>query len=241
MGPSTTFGVMDSPVSVRTVDAITIITMDDGKANALSPAMFVGLNAAFDEAEAAGGPVILTGRPGRFSAGFDLKVLSALNEESKALQRAGFELTHRMLSFPRPVVIACTGHAIAMGVFVLMSGDYRIGADGPFKITANEVLLGMTMPHTAVEVCRERLTPAEFNRAILLSEIYSPAQAVQAGFLDQIVPAESLDEAALEVATRLAALRMGAHAATKLRVREASLAAIKRAIELDAAEFPIAP
>jgi enoyl-CoA hydratase len=232
---------MDSPVSVRTVDAVTVITMDDGKVNALSPAMFAALNAAFDGAEAAGGPVILTGRPGRFSAGFDLKVLSALNDESKSLLRSGFEFTHRILSFPRPVVIACSGHAIAMGVFVLLSGDYRIGADGPFKITANEVSLGMTMPHAAVELCRQRLTPAEFSRAILLSEVYSPAEAVHAGLLDQIVPAESLDEAALEVATRLSALSMRAHAATKLRIREASLAAIKAAIEIDANEFRIAP
>ena len=233
--------VMDTPATLRTVDSLSVITMDDGKANALSPTMFVALNACLDQAEVTGGPVVLLGRAGRFSGGFDLKVLGGGGEEAKALLRAGFELSHRLLSFPTPVVLGCTGHAIAMGVFLLLSGDYRIGANGPFKLAATETALGMTMPHAAIEICKQRLTPAEFNRAILLSQAYTPEQAVVAGILDAIVPAEDVESSAIEVATQLAALSMRAHTASKLRIRGESLTAIKAAVDQDAEEFRIVP
>lgn len=213
--------------------------MDDGKVNALSPNMFDALNAALDGIQDAPGSVVLAGRDGRFSAGFDLKVLSGGGPDAKALLRSGFDLAHRLLSFPRPVVIACTGHTIAMGVFVLLSGDYRVGTDGPFKMTANEVSLGMTMPHAAIEICRQRLTPAEFNRAILLSQVYSPTDAVRGGFLDEIVAPEDVVSRAIEVATQLSTLNMRAHHVSKLRIRAESLAAIQAAIETDAEEFRI--
>jgi enoyl-CoA hydratase len=232
---------MDTPATLRKADSISVITMDDGKANALSPTMFVALNSCLDQAEAAGGPVVLLGRAGRFSGGFDLKVLGGGGEEAKALLRAGFELSHRLLSFPTPVVIGCTGHAIAMGVFVLLSGDYRVGASGSFKLAATETALGMTMPYAAIEICKQRLTPAEYSRAILLSQAYTPDQAVVAGILDAIVPAEEVESSAIEVATQLATLNMRAHAASKMRIRGESLAAIKAAINQDAEEFRIAP
>jgi enoyl-CoA hydratase len=151
--------------------------------------------------------------------------------------RAGFELSARMLSFPRPLVIACSGHAVAMGVFLLLSGDYRIGAAGPHRIAANEVSIGMTMPRAAIEICRQRLAPAHFQRAILLSEVYAPDSAVAAGFLDRVVPAAELADAARGVAVELARLDASAHTATKLRVREPTLQAIRAAIESDSAEL----
>ena len=138
-----------------------------------------------------------------------------------------------MLSFPRPVVIACSGHAIAMGVFLLLSGDYRVGAAGPYKLTANEVAIGLTMPRTAAEICRQRLAPAHFNRATVIAEVYGPDTAVTAGFLDRVVGAADLAGAAREVAGQLRALDMDAHAATKLRVRNKALAAVRVAIDLD--------
>lgn len=232
---------MDTPATLRMVDSISVITMDDGKANALSPSMFVALNDCLDQAEAVGGPVVLLGRAGRFSGGFDLKVLGGGGEEAKALLRAGFELSHRLLSFPTPVVMGCTGHAIAMGVFVLLSGDYRVGASGSFKLAATETALGMTMPYAAIEICKQRLTPAEFSRAILLSQSYTPEQAVVAGILDAIVPADDVESSSIEVATQMAALNMRAHSASKMRIRGESLAAIKDAINQDAEEFRIAP
>jgi enoyl-CoA hydratase len=122
-----------------------------------------------------------------------------------------------------------------MGVFLLLSGDYRIGASGPYKITANEVAIGMTLPHAAIEICRQRLTPAHFNRAVVLAEVYSPDNAIEAGFVDRVVGPDAVHDTAREVATELAKLDMAAHAATKQRARGPALQAIRAAIET---EFP---
>ena len=124
-----------------------------------------------------------------------------------------------------------------MGVFLLLSGDYRIGVDGPYKINANEVALGMTMPRTAIEICRQRLSPAHFNRAIILAEAYSPGDAVDAGFLDRVVGASELRGVARKTAAQLVNLNMDAHAASKLRARDGALTAIRTSIEADEADF----
>ena len=227
---------MGDLVSYRIDDGIACITMDDGKANALSLRMLTEVGAAFDRAAADNAVVVLTGREGRFSAGFDLGVLSTGGSEAVAMLRAGFDLAERILSFPRPVVVACNGHAVAMGVFLLLAGDYRVGTSGPYRIAANEVAIGITMPRAAVEICRLRLTPAHFNQAVLLAEPFSPDEAVTAGFLDCVVPADELHDAAHTTATRLAALDMTAHANTKLRAREDVLAALRAGIEADHAD-----
>ena len=228
---------MDTPVMYQVKDSIGTITMDDGKVNVLSPQMLSELNKALDQAIADRAVVVLAGRDGVFSAGFDLGVVRAGGSEAQAMLQAGFELAYRILSFPTPVVMACTGHAIAMGVFLLLSGDYRVGAAGPYKITANEVAIGMTMPQAAVEICRQRLAPAHFNRAVILAETYSPDGAVDAGFLDRAVQASELQDAALGIAAQLAKLDMDAHAGTKLRARDHSLKAIRAAIKADEADF----
>jgi enoyl-CoA hydratase len=229
---------MGELVRYEEVEGIASITMDDGKANVLSFAMFDELNGALDRAEASGATVVLAGRDGRFSGGFDLAVLTGFTEDSARLLRTGFELSHRLLAFPRPVVIACTGHAYAMGSFLVLSGDYRIGASGAdHRITANEVAIGMTLPRAALEVCRQRLTAAHFERATVLAEIFSPESAVEAGYLDALVPEGQLLNAARAKAAGLAALDAAAHAATKLRARESMLAALRAAIEEDDAEF----
>jgi enoyl-CoA hydratase len=220
-------------VSYQLHDSIAVVTLDDGKVNVLSRQMLRDIDGALDRAVADGATVVLTGRPGVFSAGLDLRVLRAGGEEALALLRAGFELAARVLSFPEPVVIACTGHAIAMGAFLLLSGDYRVGAAGPYKITANEVAIGFTMPRPAVEICRQRLTPAHFNRAVVNAEVYPPDAAAVAGFLDRVVGEAQLADAARDVAQQLRALDRHAHAATKLRARDKTLAAVRAAIDLD--------
>ena len=151
--------------------------------------------------------------------------------------RAGFDLAARLLAFPTPVLVACPGHAIAMGVFLVLSGDYRIGASGPYKLTANEVAIGMTVPQAAVEICRQRLTPACFNRAVLLAEVFSPQDAVAAGFLDRVVAPAELAAAAAETAAGLAGLDLDAHAATKLRARRLAGTALREAIDSDDAAY----
>ncbi|HEY2285942.1 MAG TPA: enoyl-CoA hydratase-related protein [Streptosporangiaceae bacterium] len=122
-----------------------------------------------------------------------------------------------------------------MGAFLLLSGDYLIGADGPFRLTANEVALGITMPYTAIEILRHRLTPAAFGRALTLSEVFTPATAVAAGFLDEVVPAGDLAAAARDRAGALAALDRRALAASKQRIRDRQVRAVRAAIEADRA------
>jgi enoyl-CoA hydratase len=216
-------------------DAISTITMDDGKVNALSLEMLAGLGAALDRAEADMVAVVLAGRAGTLSAGFDLRVLRGGGSDAFDMLMGGFALSVRMLTFPTPVVVACTGHAIAMASFLLLSADYRIGASGPFRIGANEVAIGLTMPLAAVEICRARLAPAHFNRSVVNAEMYGPAGAVEAGFLDRVVDEADLVAAAQEAARALATLDMTAHAATKLRARAQALSAIRSAVEEDEA------
>lgn len=220
-----------------TVDAaVATITMDDGKANALSPAMLDELGAAFDRAESDSvGVVVLAGRPDRFSGGFDLGVLGTGGTEAERMLRGGFELAERLLSFPRPIVAACTGHALAMGLFLLCSGDYRIGATGDFKLQANEVAIGLTMPYPALAILRYRLTPSSFDRAVGLAEVFTPPKAVEVGLLDRLVDPDAVVPVAQEAAASLLTLDPIAHAASKRRGRTTLLADLRAGIET---EFP---
>lgn len=229
---------MGSRVRYQLEDSTAFITMDDGKVNVLSLEMIQEVDALLDRAEEDGAVVVLTGRDGVFSAGFDLPVLQRGGSDAFAMLRAGFELAYRVLSFPTPVVMACSGHAVAMGVFLLLSGDYRIGvADAAHRITANEVAIGLTMPRAGVEICRQRLTPAHFQRAVNLAEPFSSDDAVEAGFLDTVVPGGRLLDTARATAALMGGLDLDAHAATKLRAREQTLARVRAAIEADDADF----
>jgi len=229
---------MDTLLRYELDGTIATITLDDGKANVLSPTMLAQINQALDRADADQAVVVLTGRDGLFSAGFDLRILQSGGAEAVGMLRSGFELTHRLLSFPAPVVISCTGHAVAAGVFVLLSGDHRLGVAGAaHRIQANEVAIGLTMPRAAIEVCRQRLSPAHFEQAVVLAETYTPDAARVAGFLDQVVPAGELAAATRATAERFAALDRAAHVGTKLRARAQALAALRDAIEADDADL----
>lgn len=225
------------PVTYRLDQSIATITLDDGKVNALSPAMQSQINRALDQAVADRAVVVVTGRPGVWTAGFDLAVLRAGGPASLGMVRSGFALAERLLTLPQPVVIACSGHAVAMGVFLLLSADYRIGAAGPYRITANEVAIGLAMPAAAIAICRQRLAPAHLHRALTLADVYSPDEAVAGGFLDRVVPVNELADAARQVATRLATLDRAAHAATKLRVQQPTLQALRAALDADDLEL----
>ncbi len=214
-------------------DGIATITMDDGKANALGIPMLRELHAAFERAERTGAVVILTGREARFSAGFDLKVFSDTPEQVPEMLTLGATLCERILTFPRPVITACTGHGIAAGCFIQLTSDLRLGVDGPFQIGLNEVKIGLTMPQFVIELARHRLPPSHFDRAINSATMYTPADAVVAGFLDRVVSPEDLRPAALDAARQLAGLNVEAHKATKLKSRAALITAVRAAIELE--------
>jgi enoyl-CoA hydratase len=213
-------------------DRIATITMDDGKVNAFSIAMLQALHGALDRAEQDDAVVLLTGREGYFSAGFDLKVFASGEVERVVeMLRLGATLTERILSFRTPVLAACNGHAVAAGAFVLLAADLRIGTEGSFRLGLNEVQIGLTMPWFAIELARQRLAPVAFSRAVVNAHMYGPVEAAAAGFLDRVVDASELRAASLEGAAQLAGLNAAAHTATKLRARKDSLAAIRSAIE----------
>ena len=224
---------MAEPVSYEVAEGIATITLDDGKANALSLTMLEAVDDALDRARADEVTVILTGRPGIFSGGFDLQVLGGGGPDAGQMLEEGFLLALRLLEHPFPVVIACTGHAIAMGSFLLLSADYRIGAEGPFRLVANEVAIGLTMPRAAIEICRQRLAPAHFQRAVLLAEAYTPSGGVAAGFLDRVVPDAELLEEATTSARHFATLDAHAHASTKALARSAAVDAIRAGLIAD--------
>lgn len=219
-------------------DGIATIRLDDGKVNALSLDMQSAIGEAIDRADADNAAIVLTGRPGVLSAGFDLATIRAGGTASADMVIGGFKLAERILVYPRPVVVACTGHAIAMGAFLMFAADYRIGPDsGTYKWVANEVAIGLTMPHAAVEILRLRLTPAAFDRAVNLSYQFGPAEAVSSGFFDQLVPVDDVVPAAISVATAALLLDARAHAASKLRTRAPALAALSTAIQKDEDDF----
>jgi len=225
--------VSDDIVTHAVADGVAVIRMDDGKANAVSLAMQAGLNAALDRAEDDGMPVVLTGRTGFFSAGFDLGTLRASGQPAVDMLRGGAELTIRLLLFPSPVVIASPGHAIAMGAFLSLCGDYRIGVSGDFRYVTNEVAIGMAMPYNVIEILRQRVTPSVFNRAALLSEVFTPDNAVAAGFLEEVVEPEALMPRAIEHAASLRALDRTAHAVSKKRLRAPVVAAMREGLARD--------
>lgn len=220
-------------VTYQLNDTIATISMDDGKVNAMSPQMIAELNAALDQATADKAVVVLTGREGVFSAGFDLPTLAGGGEAARNMLIGGFELAERILSFPAPVVIAASGHTLAMGAFLALAADHRIGIDGPYKVGTNEVAIGLTMPYFGIEICRQRLANAYFNRAVINAEIFAPAEAVTAGFLDRVVPAAELQNEVNSVTAKLVKLDKSIYAATKLRAREHTLKAVRAGIEAD--------
>lgn len=225
---------MSKRTRVTIADGIAFITIDDGKVNALSAELLGELGEAFDAAETAGAVVVLRGREGIFSAGFDLATFKRGPEATVAMLRAGAGLILRLLAFPRPVLTVCTGHAYPMGAFLMLSADVRFALAGDFQIGMNEVAIGLTVPKFAIEIARHRLTPAGFAR-ITTAPMFGPEEALRLGYVDRVLDAAALERAVTEEAARLRALDMPSFAATKARINERSLAAISAAV---AAELP---
>ena len=218
----------DGPVST--------VTMDDGKVNVFSFDMLRAVHSAFDEAERDQTVVLLTGRPGYFSAGFDLKVLrDATPDETRELLTLGATLAERILLFPAPVVVACTGHAFPAGAFLLMTADERIGTAGPFKLGLNEVRIGMTLPWFAIVLARYRMTPTHFDHATVTGTMFDPEGAREAGLLDAVVTPEDLETASRAAAADLATVDRRAHAGTKQRARKEVADELRAAIESELA------
>ncbi|MGF6163388.1 enoyl-CoA hydratase [Pseudomonas sp. 2725] len=224
---------MSELISYHLEDGIATLTLSNGKVNAISPDVIAEFNAALDRAVADRAVVIITGQPGILSGGYDLKVMTAGPREAVALVTAGSTLARRLLSHPFPVIVACPGHAVAKGAFLLLSADYRIGVEGAFSIGLNEVQIGMTMHHAGIEIARDRLNKVALQRSVVNGEMFNPQGAVAAGFLDVVVSPEELEGAALAAARQLKKINMTAHKNTKLKVRKALLEALDNAIIQD--------
>jgi enoyl-CoA hydratase len=224
-----------SPISTSLDEGVAILRLDDGKANVFSYALLDALTAALDEAEASAGSILLVGRPGRFSGGFDLTEMTKGPEEAAALALAGGRVLLRLYACPKPTVVACTGSAMAAGALALLACDTRIGADMPCKIALNETAIGLAIPEYGRFLAEERLSKRHVTRALLQAETYDAAGAVAAGYLDRIVPADEVEAVALAEAKRLGALPGGAYAATKRNIRGARTDAVIAALDADLA------
>ncbi|MDH5238345.1 MAG: crotonase/enoyl-CoA hydratase family protein [Acidimicrobiia bacterium] len=231
---------MTDLLEYRVAEGVATITMDDGKANALSHAMIGAVDAAVDRAVSDARALVLAGRDGRFSAGFDLSVMQAGPEAARDLVAAGGRLCMKIYTLPLPVVVACTGHALAAGALLLLSGDWRVGGEGDFKIGLNEVSIGLPLPQFAIDLAAARLDVRQLTRATALAHIYDSAGAVEAGYLD-VLAADPLAEAttvAAELAGRLSAFGF---AGTRRTARQALADAVLTGIEADLIHFDLDP
>lgn len=206
--------------------------MDDGKVNAMSLGMLEEVSAHLESLKTNGAVVVLAGRPGIFSAGFDLKTFAEGSEPSRRMVEAGISLIERMLRFPRPIVGSCTGHAYPMGAFLMLCADVRIGALGEFALGMNEVPIGITVPHFAIALARHRLSPPA-QAVISTGKMFNPNDAIGAGYLDEVVAADQLEARVQKVAEGLGALDMPSYEATKARLNAPVLQAIAASREIE--------
>lgn len=225
---------MNNLVTYERMGRVARIRMDDGKVNAMNVPMLEALHAAFDRAAGEEAIALLSSRANVFSAGFDLNVIRSGDAAAiRTMVKLGAELALKILSFPTPVMTITTGHAYPMGAFLMLAADWRIGAQGSWRTGFNEVQIGLTVPNFGLEIARQRLTPAYFNRAMITGEMFSPDQALDAGFIDQCVGGAHLREAAEAAVARLQTMHMPSHLATKLRARAAAIAGVRAAIETE--------
>lgn len=224
---------MSEVVAIQIENNVATITIQNGKVNAISHEVIDQLNDALDQAEEHKAVVVITGKPGMLSAGYDLSIMRESTSEAMKLVEKGSRFSRRMLSFPYPVIVACPGHAVAKGAFLLLSADYRIGVKGDFKIGLNEVAIGMSMHDAGVEIARGRLSPVYFNRSVILAEMANPLDAVTMGFLDKAVDQSEFTSTVNYLAQAMTKLDMKAHYNTKMKARASLLNSLDLAIEKD--------
>jgi enoyl-CoA hydratase len=230
----------DDPLTYTVDGDVATIAFDDGKANALSHAAIDSLHALLDRAEQDAAAVVVAGRPGRFSGGFDLSVMKGGPVGVRDLVTAGAELILRVYEFPIPVVIACTGHAVAAGAILLMAADVRVGTEGEFKIGLNEVAIGMPVPQFAVELARDRLAKQHFVAAVNHARLFAPFDAVDAGYLDEVARPDDVAAVAQARAAELAgSLNAIAFRLTRTNVRGAQATQIREGLADDIGRFTV--
>lgn len=214
-----------SPLVTQARDgSVAVVTMDDGKVNAVNDALLDDLEAALDAAAGARA-IVLTGRTGVFCGGFDLAVVGQGGPAAEELVRRGGRVVSRLYTSQVPVVVACTGHAVALGAVLLLATDYRVGPESDVAVGLNEVAIGMPMPALVVALAKERLNLARLTEAVLLARMWTTPEAVDVGFLDEVVPADSVLATAVARAKDLGTrLQPDAYQETSRRLRAATAA-----------------
>jgi len=198
---------------------VSVITMDDGKVNAVNHALLDDLDAAL-EAAAGSRAIVLAGRPGVFSGGFDLAVVALGGPDAELLLRRGAGLVGRLYGSEVPIVAACTGHAVALGAVLLMAADLRVGARGEFSVGLNEVAIGIELPPALIMLAQQRLAATRLTEAVLLARMWTPDEAVDVGFLDVAVDPDTVLSAAIDRAKDLGTrLQPDSYQATRAYLR----------------------
>ena len=212
-------------------DKIAILRHDDGKANVVGHNFIDATNDALDKSERDANALVITGRPGMLSGGFDLGEFKKGPEASQALVNNGARMFLRIFTHPQPVIVACSGHAIAAGIFLLLSADTRIGASGDYKLGLNETAIGMALPVFALELAKARLSKRYQTIAPIQARIFNPQSALDAGILDEVVSSDTLMDTAMEHAQLLGSYPSAAYAANKMGMRGAVADTIRKSLE----------
>ena len=212
---------MSEFTKVEIEDGIATITLDDGKANALGFTMIEHINTALDEAEAAADVIVLTGREGVMTAGFDLKVMRNEPDRVMDLVTQGGQMLVRIFASPKPVLLASTGHGIAAGALLMLSGDYRISMAGDFKYGLNESAIGMVLPPYGMDLARFKLNQKFLDMAVVGADLYGPEMASQIGYTDEVAAADKFAARVREKAEYFKTLDAKAYAGNKRHIRQA--------------------
>lgn len=203
-----------------------ILTLDDGKVNALNKDKLDALVAALADCSADFAPVVIRGRKGIFSAGFDLKGFAAGPETAIAQLQAGKDAILAILRHPAPVVTVCEGHAYPMGAFLMLAADRAIGIEGDFVTGMNESAIGMALPIYPMILGAARLSSTG-RKAVATSQMFAPHQAREVGYFDDIAAPDDLDALIAKVTGELKALNGAAFNANKSAMNQQLIADIE--------------
>ena len=206
----------DSIATLSQENDISIIKLDDGKANAFSYDMLTQVNELLSMVPRDSGALVITGREGLFSGGFDLKTLATGDmEKITKMVQLGYHLLLELYSFDRPIIAAVSGHSIALGLFVTCSADYRIAIDGEYVCQANEVRNNMDIPIQIMEILKARVNKNYFYPAVFHSDAYTVQDSIAVGFIDEVVPQAEFMDRVMDKAKELATLPHPFYAKTK--------------------------
>jgi enoyl-CoA hydratase len=211
-----------------TAEDIGLIRIEHGKANAIDDTLLSFVTRELDRSLAENKKaVVLTGREGFFSAGLNLKDLPEDRSEMALFVDRFEEAMEKLLTFPLPLVAAVNGHAIAGGCVLASTADFRIGARGEYRIGVSEVSLGIVFPASAFEIMRQVLPAPRAAEVLLGGRLLTPEEAVGAGILHRVVPADRLLGEAEAVARELGKKPALAFRHTKLALRAPMLERIE--------------